>query len=474
MTALREYAPGSEVVMDGLVYRSAGITLNWHSPADQQDAREIQNIRHVWRCNQCGASGSSHSLETACTCDGCGADITPANIREFLEPAGFAVDFYELPSNDITTQHFVPVESPWIDARGNWFPLPNPALGRFRVSDHGHVFHHSRGIHACGYALCLECGRAEPMVADACLPAAFTKPHRKLRRAKEDGLFCPGSDDPWKIKRGITLGHETWTDVLELQLKTVAGAWLNDSSAALTLAVALRDALAESIGIQASELGCDVKEARPESGVRCQSIIIFDRFAAGYASSADRFLDTLFHSARSRLECPAACDSACPRCVLGFDQRFAVDSLDRRAALAVLTDSWVKSLRLPEEFAFFGAKSRPEYRRLSEAIWHAVMRRRASGVRLYAGGPPESWDIAPSPLRELAYRLAGQAITVEIVIPSAVIDTIADTDRYMLASLADHPKIAIRAIGGPSAPVRASYQHGESPCRSMPRLRSRR
>jgi len=31
-----------------------------------------------------------------------------------------------------------------------------------------------------------------------------------------------------------------------------------------------------------------------------------------------------------------------------------------------------------------------------------------------------------------------------------------------------------RVTGIPSAPVRASYQHGGSPCRSMPRLRSRR
>ena len=43
-TALREYAPGSQVVMDGLVYRSAGLILNWHVPADQEDVREVQNI----------------------------------------------------------------------------------------------------------------------------------------------------------------------------------------------------------------------------------------------------------------------------------------------------------------------------------------------------------------------------------------------------------------------------------------------
>lgn len=446
MTALREYAPGSEVVMDGLVYRSAGVTLNWHVPADQQDAREIQDIRYAWRCNRCGASGSSHTLDVARHCEACDADISPAHNREFLEPAGFAVDFYKEPTNDVSTQHFVPVEAPWIDAGGQWFPLPNPELGRFRVSVRGHIFHQSRGIHGKGYALCLECGRAEPMHLDGSLSEAFQSPHRKLRRAKEDGLFCGGSDDPWKIKTGITLGHETWTDVMEIQLKTESGAWLNDAMAAMTLAVALRDALAALIGVQASELGCDIKEARPEAGGRCHSILIYDRFAAGYASSAERHLDSLFHNARKRLECPANCDSACPHCVLGFDQRFAADSLNRRAARAVLTEQWVTSLRLPDDYAYFGSRSRPEYRLLGEAVWLAVSRGDAGGVRFYTGGDHRAWDTGPSPLRELTYRLAGQGFAVEIVVPDQIIAALNDEDRFLLASLADHPKVAIHSI----------------------------
>ncbi|MFH3651981.1 hypothetical protein WAH63_23020, partial [Acinetobacter baumannii] len=48
--ALREYAPGSQVVIDGLVYRSAGITLNWKIPADRDQVREVQNLKIAWRC----------------------------------------------------------------------------------------------------------------------------------------------------------------------------------------------------------------------------------------------------------------------------------------------------------------------------------------------------------------------------------------------------------------------------------------
>ncbi|WP_224961260.1 DEAD/DEAH box helicase [Geomonas subterranea] len=449
VTALREYAPGSEVVIDGLVYRSAGITLNWHVPADQKDVREIQNIRFIWRCHYCGASGSGHSVEISRSCHECGKGIRAEDIREFLEPAGFAVDFYEDPDNDVTTQHFVPVEAPWINAQGEWFPLANPMAGRFRVSTRGHIFNQSRGIHGEGYAICLVCGRAEPMIPGHVLPPAFEHGHRKLRGAKKGEVMCPGSQEGWKVKTGLALGHEAYTDLFELQLKTEAGVWLQDKTAALTLAVALRDSLAEAMGVQATELGCDVKEAKPEEGLRCQSIIIYDRFAAGYASNADRHLDKIFSLAKDRLKCVTAnCDSACPHCILDFDQRFAADNLDRRAALEILTDNWMHSFSLPQDLAYFGATSRPEYGRVSEGIWRETAKDDVVEVRLYAGGGREEWDVGISPLRHLAYRLAGQDRPITISLAKRSVSSAEDSDLQLLASLADHPQISIKLISG--------------------------
>lgn len=442
-TALREYAPGSEIVLDGLVYQSAGVTLNWHIPADQTSAREIQNIRIAWRCHHCGASGSSHNRDAARRCESCGEEISSKHLREFLEPAGFAVDFYEEPHNDITTPDFVPVESPWIDANGEWYSFENPDLGRFRVTSRGHIFHQSRGIHGKGYALCLACGRAEPMTGKDKLPKLFQGPHYKLRRAKEEGFYCTGSDSDWKIKQGITLGHESWTDVLEIQLKTTSGDWLKDDVCAITLAVAIRDVLAEKIGIQATELGCDIKPVRPKSNVICQSILIYDRFAAGYASSAERYLSGLFHLVRTKLQCPAKCDSACSSCILDYDQRFNADKLNRHTALEMLSETWLNQIQLPENLSFFGQNSKPVSKKLPEAIWQALGSQEGRHIRLVAGGELSHWDVGPSPLRELAYRLAGQGVEVEILIPEYVLDALHDTDRYLLASLADHPGVSI-------------------------------
>lgn len=439
-TALREYAPGAEVVMNGLVYKSAGITLNWHIPADADQARESQNIRYAWRCHHCGASGSSPILTMAACCQYCGQDISQRDILEFLEPAGFAVDFYSSPNNDITTQQFVPVEPPWINAKGNWQSLANPDLGHFRVSTDGHVFHHSRGIHGTGYALCLACGRAEPMSQSGDLPREFQNPHRKLRRAKDEDIFCPS--ESWSLKQGISLGHELRTDMLELQIKNKEGIWLDDRVAARTLAVALRDSLAELLGVQATELGCEVKQSQPEAGDVRQSILIYDLFAAGYSSKSDSLSAKLFKKAYQRLLCPMKCDSACPHCVLAFDQRFVADSLDRHIALQWLDVNWLHDLKLPEEFAYFGRNSIPEHKKLSEAIRYAVSKHGASGVRFFTGGSPESWDVAISPLRDLAYGLVGQNINVEIIVPKQNIEALPEIDRHTLASMADHPQIS--------------------------------
>ncbi|CAB1369121.1 DEAD/DEAH box helicase [Denitratisoma oestradiolicum] len=443
-TALREYAPGAELVMDGLVYKSAGITLNWHIPATQQDARETQALKFAWRCRSCGASGTTSSLNLATHCDACGASVQSNDIQQFLEPAGFSVDFYVEPHNDVTAQQFVPVERPWISARGSWAPMPNPALGRFRVTSDGRVYHHSAGLHGKGYALCLACGRAEPMLSDGNPPKVFESgsEHRKLRSRSEDRV-CAGSTNQYQVKTGIVLGHQVRTDVLEIQLRDINGQWVTDRGVALTIAVALRDALAALLGVQTNELGCDVQETRATDDARCQSLFIFDRFAAGYASSAERLVNDMFREAAKRLDCPKGCDSSCPQCVLDFDQRFEAGVLDRHSALAIITPGWLDMLKIPESLRYLGDSSKVEIAGIVSAVLRESSHSAAVRTRLFAGGSPELADIATSSLRLLAYRLAALSRPLEIVIEKSLFDSLEEADRFALSSLSDHPTITI-------------------------------
>jgi DEAD/DEAH box helicase domain-containing protein len=152
------------------------------------------------------------------------------DIQQFLEPAGFSVDFYEEPHNDVTRQQFVPVERPWISARGDWSPMPNPALGRFRVTTDGRVYHHSAGLHGKGYALCLSCGRAEPMLADGKPPKVLATRFRAQEAAQpSDGSGVRRQYQSIPDQDGIALGHQVRTDVLEIQLRDLSGQWITPS-----------------------------------------------------------------------------------------------------------------------------------------------------------------------------------------------------------------------------------------------------
>ncbi|WP_333981906.1 hypothetical protein, partial [Pseudomonas aeruginosa] len=51
--AIREYAPGAEIVLDGRVFRSAGVSLHWHNL--NADSKEAQKMDIAWRCDVCGA-----------------------------------------------------------------------------------------------------------------------------------------------------------------------------------------------------------------------------------------------------------------------------------------------------------------------------------------------------------------------------------------------------------------------------------
>ena len=135
---------------------------------------------------------------------------------------------------------------------------------------------------------------------------------------------------------------------------------------------------------------------RNSEGARCQSIFIFDRFAAGYASGAQLLLKQIFQKAAELLNCPKQCDSSCPNCVLDFDQRFEANVLNRHAALKILSSTWLKMLRLPEELCYFGSSSQAESSTIFEAVVRESGESDSKATRLYANGAPSQWDFAAS------------------------------------------------------------------------------
>lgn len=332
--AIREYAPGAEVVIDGRVYESAGVTLNWHIPPGVESVNEVQALRHVWRCHGCGATGDA--ISSSNQCPQCGHKV---ETRKYLEPAGFAVDIRHSPHNNVVSPTYIPVEPPWISCPSpEWVSLSDPYGGRFRYTDSGHLFHGSGGTAQHGYAVCLRCGRAASEVgpmAETGPPDALREGHLRLRGGKNpDGSGeCDGTG--FAIQRGLWLGGSRVTDVFELQF-----AELNDGTTALSIGIALRRAFCQQLGIEEEEVGVTQRESVSEAGPIQRSIFLYDAATGGngYVAALRDYITPALKRSVEVLYCPKECDVACHGCLLTYDTQHYAADIDRHKALGFLIE----------------------------------------------------------------------------------------------------------------------------------------
>jgi DEAD/DEAH box helicase domain-containing protein len=323
--AIREYAPGSEVVLDGLVYKSAGVTLNWKQPATAEAVRQVQSLMWRWSCEHCGESGSQRNRDLAALdCPACAA--APAAWFEYLQPAGFAVDQRDEPHADADVVSYVPPEPNAVSARdADWRAAAAGVFARHRATREGTVFFCNAGPNRDGYSLCLRCGRADDRAAG---------PHPPLVGGETE---CGGPARQFALKTNLRLGHQITTDVFELR----PDAW-PQPGAGLALIVALREALARRLGVEPEEMGIAMARRFDDDGAATVSLFLHDKTSggSGFAIQAADLLPELLGDAETILDCAATeCVNACPACVLTgdlTDDEAAI--LDRRTALA-----WVRA-----------------------------------------------------------------------------------------------------------------------------------
>jgi len=296
------------------------------------------------------------------------------------------------------------------------------------------------------------------MTANNERPEVFLKPHKQLR-GKPEGetdAWCVGNDNQYAIKDKLYLGYVYHTDVFELYLKHPQEQaflnYANDDSKkiAWTLAVVLRQALADSLGINADELGYTVKPTKlPLCSYPVATIALYDTASggAGFASSAHRDFAGLSQAAKKYLDC--TCQSVCQNCLLGFDTRFHIDQLDRHLALGFLTDDFIRALALPDELKLLGANSRWTPESLFTEIRQAADQG-ASELRLLLHGDAAAWEILGS-LGDGLYRWKSLYAVVTLLINTVQERQLADIakeDLWVLhrlgiktAVLAERPKL---------------------------------
>lgn len=439
--AIRDYAPGTDTILDGRVYRSSGVTLNWQIPAEVNAQPEIQNLRWLWRCNSCGDNGTKITLPT--NCPQCGSKSDDLTTKRYLQPAGFAVDIRCKPHNDISSPQYIPVLDPLVSLDGtDWIPMPNSAYGRFRHTRQGHIFHHSNGLHGSGFALCLRCGFADSMVAKeegepVKIPPMLLN-HKRLRGGKlnDSEKSCPGNDSDWSILKNISLGVSTQTEIFELQLRDSDGQPL-DKVTAYTLAIALRRALCQLLGIEENEIGTHAASSRNEHEQVAYTIYLYDNATggAGYVSQAALLLPELFRKTASVLDCPNSCDSACQGCLLTYDTQHHLDDLNRHAAKLLLSAAYLNALDIPQHLKAFGSESHLELESLVLAMNREFQRREINLVRVYLGGDAAHWEPLAWKLRDELSRLNTAGKKLQLIMPESCLKNLGNSQKSELASL---------------------------------------
>ncbi len=454
--AIREYAPGAEIVVDGLVHRSEGVLPAWRAMAD---ASRLEDLQYFWECQSCRHFGMVR-IEPE-NCSECRTPLT--GFKRSLRPAGFLGR--RAPHTGYENLGHAPYEMPRLSAAGvYWRALPDPDAGRLRADPDGQMITTGSGLNGKGYALCLVCGRAEPETEEnyaSPLPSQIRK-HRPLAAVRGTQIvqgYCPGGyTEPQRVQRNVRLVHVARTDVFELQLPGGA-----TPAVGLALAAALREALTERLGAESREIGIAVGRSRgPANDIRV-SAFLHDR-ASGGAGFASRLAELEWFNAClklafKRLSCPEQCMHGCPACILRADMHFAEEQLDRPGGLN-LAQTLCDHLQVPETMRVFGAETRLLGLSLTEWLDHRQRAAGLSAVTLYMHGAPADWELAAWPVAELLARLKSDGTDVTLVMESrALIDKAMELAQQLdlhrlaaYASLAHVPELPM--AGG--APVLAA------------------
>lgn len=390
--AIREYSPGTEVVIDGLVHRSDGIRPSW---GNRNDPSEIEDLRTLWTCRACSAFGTSRIPPEECP--SCGEKVSSG---ELLRPVGFLGT--KQPHSAYEKLDYIPPDASRVSAdNGQWVSLPNPDIGRYRTSRQGRLLTTVSGRNGCGYAICISCGRAEAEVigdGNTSIPAGLKDHfplHPKSKQRRHDGR-CSGNDEgARKIRRRVKLGTEVETDVYELQLDSLL-ATTSGKSQALAIAAALREAVAARLGVDAENMGFAVAPSQRSDGSRRHSVFLFDKASggSGFSVTAAQDLSRLIKHAAQILDCPARCENGCSECILRRDTQFEQEKLDRPGAYSILNETVLPHLALPVDLKIFGDETHAITESVEDYINRLILDDELKAITLFIHDAVGEWDLS--------------------------------------------------------------------------------
>jgi hypothetical protein len=333
--AIRDYAPGNELVVDGHLFTVAGLSqVNRKTLKEQKPT--IMGLAACLSCARVEKLAADGAIPERCPRCGSASLVR----QDVVVPQGFATDPFvrpgragRRPERPRSTAFFqdvgtAPVAEPWVEV--------TPRI-RTRYLRTVSLFALGRGWSDEGFDLCLTCGRAAP--AHPLQPPAAHHPRLLTRRTTQRRPpRCTGE------LRRTWIGYRYQTDGLELCLEGALPAppSIDRGRPLPSVAQALRLAAARILEVDVREL-----EQLSWTTVEASTIVLFDQRpgGSGYmpllsgASEGRRLIEeavAIAAHAGVPERYTARCTRACPSCLLTMDSRGYAESLDRELVIEVL------------------------------------------------------------------------------------------------------------------------------------------
>jgi hypothetical protein len=342
LLALRDYVPGSQLLVGGRLVTSRGILKHWTGAAIDNP----MGLSGKYTTCKGGHFYYSVSSATLPACPVCGKDAGP--VRSLLLPHhGFTTAAWDPPRLSTDVERVGTVEQQTITfttgATTNRVEPFGDVPGLLALyQEDGELLVYNEGDNRRGFAICTACGYAdsERDLASGTqrLPSGFEQ-HTPLREPDERKR-CWKDSQAAPVLRNQTLAAREATDVLMLCFSGAKAGLGSDLAQVRTLAHALQIAGARLLELDTRELGV----LTAPHGQGSHGAVIYDNVPGGAGHVLElmqagrewleQAQDVLFVDA----EHDSRCTTACLDCLLTFDAQEAISQglLERRRTHTLL------------------------------------------------------------------------------------------------------------------------------------------
>lgn len=315
--AISDYAPGSEVVAGGWLWKSAGVV---RMPGRDLEQRHFAACRCGWYEERAG----SFAVET---CDACGAGGRDAPVvRKYVVPEfGFLAERTDKPKRPTRRPSRVyagtvyVAEGLSVDDEPQLLELPGGII-EYASGERARLVVVNQGLHRAGFRICEWCGWGE---------RAAQRPPKDHRNPRS-GQVCTG---PWEP---TSLAHRFETDVLVLSPRGALGHVTSEVWWSTLYAIL-------EAGATELEISRDDLDGTLQVGGGVPRLVLFDNVpgGAGHVSRVAGHLRTVIDAAHRRVaDCLCGRETSCYRCLRGFRNQWRHDEL-RRGPVADLLEGFL-------------------------------------------------------------------------------------------------------------------------------------